>query len=233
MQEEWKDIPLRLVLSVTDTRSEKALCRLLEEARIPLRCQFHGQGTANSELLRLCGLGELDRILTMWVLPKAAIPTLFRKMNETLHLRRRGQGIAVSIPITSVQMNLAKLMSSQNQQDYQEKTEQEAPNMTEGSKFSMIIVTVNQGFSDEVIDTAKSAGAKGGTIIRGRRRGMDAAMKFWGISLQEEQEIVFIIVPKTRKKDVMTSICKAHGLRTPAHGVVLSIPVEDALGLET
>ncbi len=233
MQEEWKDIPLRLVLSVTDNRTEKSLHRLLEEAHIPLRYQFHGLGTANSEVLRLCGLGELDRVLTMWVLPKAAVPTLFRKMNESLHLRRRGMGIAISIPITSVQMNLAKLMSSHNLQDSQDKTEQEAPNMTEGSKFSMIIVTVNQGFSDEVIDTAKSAGAKGGTIIRGRRRGMDAAMKFWGISLQEEQEIVFIIVPKTKRKDVMTAIGKAHGLKSPAHGQVLSIPVDDALGLET
>lgn len=105
--------------------------------------------------------------------------------------------------------------------------------MTEGSKFSMIIVTVNQGFSDEIIDTAKAAGAKGGTIIRGRRRGMESAMKFWGISLQEEQDIIFVIVPKTLKKEVMSAICRDHGLNSPAHGVVISVPVEDVLGLET
>ncbi len=30
----------------------------------------------------------------------------------------------------------------------------------------------------------------------------------------------------------MTAISQSCGLKTPAHGMVLSIPVEDALGLE-
>ena len=30
----------------------------------------------------------------------------------------------------------------------------------------------------------------------------------------------------------MSAICEACGLRSPAHGVVLSLPVEDAIGLE-
>lgn len=233
MQEELKSAAPRLILSVTDTKAEKTLYTLLEEAHIPLRFQFHGQGTANSEILRICGLGESDRILTMWILPKSAVPVLFHKMNESLHLKRRGKGIAVSIPLTGIQMNLAKLMNAQHPQQPHNTTEQEGCKMAEGSGFSMIIVTVNQGFSDDVIDTAKEAGAKGGTIIRGRRRGLDSAMKFWGISLQEEQEIVLIIVPKSIKKEVMGTISKTHGLCSPAHGLVLSIPIEDALGLET
>ena len=30
----------------------------------------------------------------------------------------------------------------------------------------------------------------------------------------------------------MTAICNACGLHTPAHGIVLSLPVDDAIGLE-
>ena len=33
--------------------------------------------------------------------------------------------------------------------------------MAEGSSYTMIVAAVNQGYSDEVIDTARSAGAMG------------------------------------------------------------------------
>ena len=41
-----------------------------------------------------------------------------------------------------------------------------------------------------------------------------------------------IVAPKSKKSDIMSAICNACGLRTAAHGVVLSLPVEDAVGLE-
>lgn len=232
MQEDLKDISLHLVLSVTDHKTEKVLYEFLEDAQIPMRYYCHAQGTADSEVLRLCGLGESDRVITTWVLPHRVMKPFFEKMNRALHLKKRGHGIAVSIPLTGVQMYFAKFMSHQELQAYKEKYDQEVRRMAEETIFSMVVVTVNQGFSDEVIDTAKKAGAKGGTIIRGRRVGLDSAIKFWGISLQEEQEIIFMIVPKTMKKDIMAAIGKAYGLKTPAQGLVLSLPVSDAIGLE-
>ena len=228
--DERKEYGLSLVISITDPRAEKRLLALMEQAHIPLRIQCHALGTANSELLRICGLGESDRILTMCILPRRAVHTLFEKMNEVLHMKKRGQGISVSIPLTGVQMNLARLMHDSQKQEQQ--TGQEEQKMTEGTRYSMIMITVNEGFSDEVLDTAKNAGARGGTIIRGRRRGLDAPMQFWGISLQEEQEILLIIAPKELKKQIMSAVCSAHGLTSPAQGLVLALPIEDVLGIE-
>ena len=99
------------------------------------------------------------------------------------------------------------------------------------SNYALILATVNQGFSDEVMDTARSAGATGGTIIRGRRRGMEAPIHFWGVSLQEEQEIIAIVAPRDKKKDIMTAISREHGPKSAAQGVVLSLPVEDVMGI--
>ena len=36
------------------------------------------------------------------------------------------------------------------------------------SKYDLIIVICNHGFSEEVMETAKSHGARGGTIMHGR-----------------------------------------------------------------
>ncbi len=232
MQEQQKDMSLYLILSVTDARGEKTLCSLLDQANIPLRFQFRGQGTANSELLRMCGLGESDRIITVWFIPKLAVPILFSKMGAALQLKKRGTGIAVGIPLTAAQMNLARFIHGQ--ETYQiEKDGGDMEKMVEKSNYSMVVVALNQGFSDEVIDTARQFGAKGGTIIKARRRGLDEAMHFWGISLQEEQEILFIIVPREHKKAVMTAISKEYGLHSPAHSIVLALPVEETLGLES
>ena len=41
-----------------------------------------------------------------------------------------------------------------------------------------------------------------------------------------------IVAPKAKKSAIMSAICDACGLRTAAHGVVLSLPVEEAIGLE-
>ena len=50
--------------------------------------------------------------------------------------------------------------------------------------------------------------------------------------MQEEQEFVLVIVPKDKKADIMKSVSDSCGLKTPAKGVILSIPIEEIIGLE-
>ena len=44
---------------------------------------------------------------------------------------------------------------------------------------SMIVVIVNKGFSDEVMDVARANGAAGGTILSGKGTGGEKAKKFF------------------------------------------------------
>ena len=41
-----------------------------------------------------------------------------------------------------------------------------------------------------------------------------------------------IIVPTEKKQEVMAAIINSCGLRTPAHGILVSIPMDEAIGLE-
>ena len=91
---------------------------------------------------------------------------------------------------------------------------------------------VESGCSDDVIDAARSAGARGGTVVKGRRRNSERASQHFGIPIQEEQDFVMIVVPRDKKGEIMSAISQACGLRTEAHGVVLSLPVDDVMGLE-
>ena len=66
--------------------------------------------------------------------------------------------------------------------------------------------------------------------MNGRRRNSERIQQLFGISVQDEQNFVMIIVPKVRKTEVMSAISAACGTQTGAHGVVISLPIDDALG---
>lgn len=50
--------------------------------------------------------------------------------------------------------------------------------------------------------------------------------------MQEEQEFILMVVPKEKKAEIMAAISRACGLKTPAHGIVISIPVDEVMGIE-
>ena len=89
----------------------------------------------------------------------------------------------------------------------------------------------NQGYSDDVMYTARAAGATGGTILKGLRCSPEEVAKHFGMALQEEQEVLAIVVPKDKKTEIMTAISKQHGIDTPAHGVSFALPVDAIMGL--
>ena len=87
------------------------------------------------------------------------------------------------------------------------------------------------GYSDDVVDAARNAGAKGGTVMKGRRRSSEQVSHHFGISMQEEQDFVMIVVPRDKKNETMAAITGVCGLGTDAHGIVLALPVDEVMGL--
>ena len=62
------------------------------------------------------------------------------------------------------------------------------------------------------MNTARAAGATGGTILKGLRCSPGKSAVIFGITIQEEQEIVAIVVPKDKKTEIMQAISSAHGM---------------------
>ena len=94
----------------------------------------------------------------------------------------------------------------------------------------MILAICNNGFADEVMEVAKAAGAKGGTILHGRGSVQKDALKFLSITIEPEKEVVIIITGE-EKNNIMQSIAKELGVGTKAHTICLSLPVDGIAGL--
>ena len=95
----------------------------------------------------------------------------------------------------------------------------------------LVIAIVNYGYSDELMNTAREAGASGGTVLNARGQAHEGAIKFLGISVQDEKEIILMLTTREKKVAIMRAVCEAHGLNSKAQGIVFSLPVDDVMGL--
>jgi len=99
------------------------------------------------------------------------------------------------------------------------------------NNHDLIVSIINKGYSDPFMNTAREAGALGGTIINGRGQAHEGAVKFFGISVEDEKDIILILTSRKKKAAIMKAICETHGLNSSAQGIVFALPVDNVLGL--
>ena len=88
----------------------------------------------------------------------------------------------------------------------------------------------NEGYTDAVMNAARAAGARGGTVIHGKGTGAENAQKFYNISIADEKEIVMIVASAEIKSEIMRSILEKAGPGSDAGALVFSLPVSEAAG---
>lgn len=97
-------------------------------------------------------------------------------------------------------------------------------------KYELIITVANQGYVDEIMETAKLNGARGGTVLHGRSTATEEAVKFFGIMVQPEKELILIVTTKEKKSNIMKAISDKHGVSTETKALCFSIPVSEIVG---
>lgn len=100
-------------------------------------------------------------------------------------------------------------------------------------KYEAIIVLVNAGFSDVVMDAAREQGARGGTIIHARGTGNHEIEKRYNLVITPDKEMIIILVTEDIKDNILSAVYKAAGLGTDGQGIAFSIPVENVVGMRT
>ncbi|MBO7176582.1 MAG: P-II family nitrogen regulator [Clostridia bacterium] len=98
-------------------------------------------------------------------------------------------------------------------------------------KYEMILCVVNAGFSDDVMDAAREAGARGGTVIHARGTANKEAESFFHITIQPDKDVVMMIVPADIKDKVLHAIYQSAGLKSEGQGIAFSLAVDQAVGL--
>lgn len=96
--------------------------------------------------------------------------------------------------------------------------------------YELIIAISNEGCTDMVMNAARKAGARGGTVIHGKGTGSREDEKFFNVSIAQEKEVILIVSEKDRKSDIMREIVGSAGPSTPAGAIVFSLPISEVAG---
>lgn len=99
-------------------------------------------------------------------------------------------------------------------------------------KFELIVVLVNSGFSEVVMDAAREVGARGGTIVRARGTGTKDMEKRYNIVITPDKEMILILTKDTLRDQMLSAIYKAAGLGTNGQGIAFALPVNDVVGMK-
>lgn len=102
---------------------------------------------------------------------------------------------------------------------------------SKNEQYSCVIAIVNNGYTDLVMESAKKAGARGGTVISGRGTGNKDIEQFFGVVVTPEKEIVLILVPTSIRDNVLKSINIGAGMNTKGQGIAFTLPISDVVGL--
>lgn len=99
--------------------------------------------------------------------------------------------------------------------------------MVPDNAYSLILAVSEPGYTEQIMEAARDAGATGGTVLHARGVGHGAAEHFLSLTIQPEKEIISILTPSEKRIPIMRAINEKFGLRSDAKAMILSLPVED------
>ena len=95
-----------------------------------------------------------------------------------------------------------------------------------------LFIVVNAGFCEEVMELARGAGIRGMTALTARGEGTHHE-SFMGITVDTEKEMLLSITDSETAEKTMAVLKEKAGIKTPAHSICFTMPVEKTVGLPT
>ena len=188
----------------------------------------HCEGSARKKLLDMLGLEPKDKQMLMCIVPCCRMGHILRHLRTQMHIDTPNTGVAFFVKLESI--GGATALRALCYEDTI--TGEEVKKMKE-SKHSLIVAIAEHGHTDIVMDAACEAGATGGTIVHAKGTLGEERAKFFGVSIAEEKDMVYIVAPAEKRADIMNSIIQKAGIKSPARTIMFSLPVEAVAGIRT
>lgn len=214
---------LYFIVTVTDRRKSGKMSLLCSSLGLPMVNVSLGYGTASDTIRSYYGLSSSEKAVITAVASAAEAKELFRLAKKDLFIDIPGNGIIMSIPVKSVAgtSSLSRLTNSTDSGG--------TPDMD--FRYELIIAILNEGYADDVMDAARSAGAGGGTVLHAKGTGPVKSESFFGISLADEKDLLLIVASAKDKGTIMQAIQTHAGPGTKPGAVCFSLPISAVAGL--
>ncbi|MDR3130030.1 MAG: hypothetical protein LBU18_00615 [Treponema sp.] len=228
-QEKNKLPVIKVLIFIVDWGRINAISSVFEQEKVRFHFISRGRGTASSEILDLLGIGSSDKAVIICLEQEVLVPVILKEARKKLGFHSPGAGIAFTIPLSGINNPILNVFKESIHKN--EKISLTGAAEMSDTKHDLIVSIINQGYSDEFMTSAREAGATGGTVISARGLAHKGPVKFFGVSVQEEREIIIILTSREKKTSIMHTVSQAYGITTKAGGIIFSVPVDNVMGL--
>lgn len=217
---------LFLMIAIIDRNRTREFAEFYEKYGISVNFIMLGKGTAGNEILDYFGLENTEKSVIFSVVTRENWKKIRSGMQKEMDIDIPGTGIAFVVPVSSIggKKQLEFLTENQEFEMGEEST-------LKDTKYELLVVIANQGYTELIMDAARKCNAGGGTVIHAKGTGMQGAEKFLGVTLAAEKEIIYIVVRREDKNAVMKVIMDEAGMKSKAKSIVFSLPVTGTAGM--
>ena len=215
---------LMALLSIVERDKGTKLIKVMESIGIRMNFQCVGFGTAPTEMMATFGLGTNDKDIIISLTSQNKVRHMMANFGTTFESHNKFGGIMIIMETSAASRVLTELLS------YNSDTNNQKGNDTMKNEYhnNLIIVALNEGYSDAVMQAARKAGATGGTVIKGRLADVEFVAELENSEIDEEREILCILAPVNTSKQIMAAINEEFGINSKANGIVTAIPTTKA-----
>jgi len=182
---------------------------------------FYGMGSVkSSKIIEFFELHNIKKEIIIFVNEETVNQLVLKSISEKFKFNKPNHGIAFTIPITSF-IGSKKYENTLIKKGSKQMTHQ------------AIFTIVDRGKAEEVIKSAKSAGAKGGTIINARGSGIHETEKVFNFDISPEKEVVIIVSEAKDTDHITKSIRNDLKISEPGNGIIFVQDVSQSFGILT
>ena len=146
---------MRLIALVASSRLTDKALDLYQDEQMPIIFRAHAYGTGRTDVEDILGFGNIEKRMLITIADRPRARRLLKDLRRKLHLGDPNTGIAFTIRITGMSTVLFNMLNY----EAPEAEKEEMEDMKEETIHSMVVAIVKDGYSEEVMNAARRAGA--------------------------------------------------------------------------
>ncbi|MCI6033535.1 P-II family nitrogen regulator [Fusobacterium varium] len=181
-----------------------------------------GKGTIKNSFLEFLAINESRKEIVLIAGERSIIYSVMEELNKKFSFDKPNKGVVLTVSIKEA-------IGARGLKEINYNPEESRG--AEKSMYNLIVVIVEKGNGEHVVEAANKAGSRGATIINGRGSGIHETSKLFAMDIEPEKEIVMIISQSSLTEKIVSSIRKDIKIDEPGKGVIFVQEVNKACGL--
>ncbi len=180
---------------------------------------FFGRGTIKNSVLQLIEMNDVKKEIVFFIVHSNEEEEILNQLKIKYHLDKPNQGIAFTVSLTAI-------LKVNNDSAFKYNTLSRQKN----GKYTALLLIIDKGKADSVIELSQNEGYYGGTIIKAR--GMAGKLNtILDMEAEPEKEAVLMVTESKRSYKLASLLSKHLKLKLANTGILVMFELNRTMGL--